>query len=68
MLPFVMCLKLLLLLSMQRRIIKKSAKKDLVFLFSENAEDSIFFHIEAKLSLKNARLPPIFSFDFNSPC
>ena len=28
---------------------------------------SVFLHIEAQLFLKNARLPQLFFFDFNSP-
>ena len=35
--------------------------------FSKKCLFSVFLHIEAQLSLKNARLPPVFFLDFNSP-
>ena len=34
--------------------------------FFEKCLFSVFLHIEAQLSLKNARLPPVFFLDFNS--
>ena len=35
--------------------------------FSKKCLFSVFLHIEAQLSLKNAWLPPVFFLDFNSP-
>ena len=35
--------------------------------FFEKCPFSVFLHIEAQLSLKNAWLPPVFFLDFNSP-
>ena len=37
------------------------------YYFSKKRLFSVFLHIEAQLSLKNAWLPPVFFLDFNSP-
>ena len=42
-------------------------KKITSYHFSKKCLFSVFLHIEAQLSLKNAWLPPVFFLDFNSP-
>ena len=42
-------------------------KKITFYHFSKKCPFSVFLHIEAQLSLKNACLPPVFFLDFSSP-
>ena len=44
----------------------KFGEKITFYHFSKKCLFSVFLHIEAQLSLKNARLPPVFFLDFNS--
>ena len=45
----------------------KFGEKITFYHFSKKCLFSVFLHIEAQLSLKNAWLPPVFFLDFNSP-
>ena len=70
MLSFVAYFETLLQLSLhlcQARVHSQIWGKITFYHFFKKRLFSVFLHIEAQLSLKNAWLPPVFFLDFNSP-